>query len=351
MIRALVAATAILLAGENAVADAMTFSLETTGGNCYGCAWVAAQGTITPDTPDRLRRALEEHSVRYYVFDSPGGNLVAALEMGNILREADAATGVGRTVPERDSNYTSRLEPGRCASACAFAFLGGTTRLAQDGEIGVHQFYNAVALETPENPIFTALDLSANQFLGALLINYAVDMGVDSRFVSAASLVPPTSMRWLSDSDLETWNVTYNPEAFGRWSIEPWNSGIVAYARSADELTTATVFCGSDKVPTLFITSEVYWWKEGEFTDPRPFMDEIIVFGVTIPISDVSISYRPGKYDLRVKLANFDASNLPEADKIGIEAFVGRAYSVMFSYRMRRDGASENMRAALRNCI
>jgi len=176
-------------------------------------------------------------------------------------------------------------------------------------------------------------------------------MGIDPRFVSAASAIPPSSMLWLSSDEMATWKVAYDPELFTAWFIEPWNGGIVAFAKSADEKTTATVFCTDDGIPKLFITSEVYWWKEGDFVDPRPYLDKLSVFGIDVPISDVNISYRPGKYDLRINLRNFETSKLPSGDSIGIEAWVGRAYSVMFNFQMRRYGAEENMRAALRNCI
>ena len=62
------------------------------------------------------------------VLSSPGGNLVAGLRIGTIIRLKNFAT----VVP--DGTY--------CASACAFAWLGGTSRyMGQKGLVGFHAAY------------------------------------------------------------------------------------------------------------------------------------------------------------------------------------------------------------------
>src|SRR5687768_2737814 len=58
-------------------------------------------------------------------FDSPGGNLMAGIEIGRAIRLAGFRTGV--------------LDGASCASACALAWLGGTRLFAgPNARIGFH---------------------------------------------------------------------------------------------------------------------------------------------------------------------------------------------------------------------
>ena len=62
------------------------------------------------------------------IFDSPGGNMVAGLEIGRAIRIKGFAT----LVPD---DY-------ECASACALSWLGGRVRyLAASGRVGFHAAY------------------------------------------------------------------------------------------------------------------------------------------------------------------------------------------------------------------
>lgn len=336
---------------EDTKSDEMTFRMVGTGGNCMGCTWTAAEGVITANTPDRLRAYLAEHQTGTFVFNSPGGNLVAALEMGLMIKQAKGSTRVGHSAPEPEfKGYYSR-QSGQCVSACAFAFVGGVDRYAEAGELGIHQFYNDVALEKPDEPIYSALDLSTNQILSALLINYALEMGVDPRFVSKASSVPPTSVHLLSDMELDEWKVRYDPNLIGAWRIEPWRRGIVAYAKSADERTTAAIYCSSDRVPQLMISSPIDFFSEEDFSDPVPGLRSLSVFGTPVATRDVTASFSKGIYKLQIRMPHFNPSRLSEDGELSIDADIARVYSTLFYFPMTAKGAKANISVALRNCI
>lgn len=344
-----IAAGLLLMTSGVAFSQEMTFKRSGTGGNCFGCEWVAAEGEITADTPERLREFLENNRAGHFVFHSPGGNLVAALEMGLLLRESKSSSGVGRTVDDGFGWKTT--VDGHCASACAFAFIGGVDRSAKAGEIGVHQFYSEMSLERPDEPIYSALDISSNQLLSALLINYAMEMGVDPRFISKASSVPPTGMHFLDDAELDEWKVRYDPSFIGAWRIEPWRQGIVAFAKSADDRTTATVFCTSDRVPQLLVSQREERISEEEFLNPASVVRSISVFGQSVHPSDVSTTLSKGVYSLRIRMPGFDARKLPDSGEIGIEADVPRVASMAFHFPMQAAGAKANIGVALRNCF
>ena len=96
----------------------------------------------------------------------------------------------------------------------------------------MHQFYQDIALKDPTAKVFDALDLSRQQMLSAMLVDYVFRMGVDPRFVSIASTVPPTQMHWLSADQAKELKVAYRPEAFEAWKIEPWGNGLVAVSQT-----------------------------------------------------------------------------------------------------------------------
>jgi hypothetical protein len=78
------------------------------------------------------------------VFNSDGGNLLAGIEIGKTIRLKSFATAV--------------LGGLRCASSCAFAWLGGSPRFMERGaRIGFHAAYIESAGRASESGIGNAL--------------------------------------------------------------------------------------------------------------------------------------------------------------------------------------------------
>jgi hypothetical protein len=79
-----------------------------------------------------------DHKVDFITFESQGGNIVAAIKLGRIIR-----------LLQLDTVQLKRLY---CASACALAFLGGVQRVAESGSIGFHQssFENSTQLTSEQ---------------------------------------------------------------------------------------------------------------------------------------------------------------------------------------------------------
>ena len=75
--------------------------------------------------------------------NSPGGDLAGGIRLGELIRKLKLDTEIGVTEPDSYGHW--KTAPGLCASACAFAFLGGLSRRASGGELGVHQFYNEIS--------------------------------------------------------------------------------------------------------------------------------------------------------------------------------------------------------------
>ncbi len=112
-----------------------------------GTSFLAVAGEFEAnDDLARFRETASSHHVRMVGFNSPGGNIAKALELGRLIR----AFGL-------DTVQKKRAE---CASACALAFMGGVRRIAEAGAIGVHnprsQIRTRSAPTTPSLPCKTS---------------------------------------------------------------------------------------------------------------------------------------------------------------------------------------------------
>jgi hypothetical protein len=144
--------------------------------------YIVAYGDITPETPAKFRQLTIPRKTVLY-FDSPGGNLMAALELGRLIRRAGVTTYVA---PQGDG----------CFSACVYAFAGGVVR-RYDGQapLGVHQFYGGGGTE------------SSVQSAVALVARYLDEMGVDLKLVEAASFVLPDDIQTIPVKVAREWRL------------------------------------------------------------------------------------------------------------------------------------------------
>jgi len=216
----------------------MTFDYEANGGNCAGCEWINASGEIVPGTTDRFE---EEFGVEgtcpvTIELSSSGGSLLEAIKLGRAIRQRGCRTSVG--------------EAG-CYSACAYAFLGGKIRWAMEGELGIHQHYREDAVAEPLRKSLTAIDLSASQMLTGLLVAYVIEMGVDARLVTIASLVAPSEELYaLTRRDLEDLKVVTDvPVSRAEWKLLPMRDGLIARnvqkQSEWDEVQTFEISCSA----------------------------------------------------------------------------------------------------------
>jgi hypothetical protein len=166
-----------------------------------GCSeWIAAEGNIDDDAPERLRDFLVPLSGRDIpiFFSSGGGYMGKARDLGRILRAHNISAGVGRTIPagcraadatdescrrliasRREASARLRTEGARCYSACVEAFLGASNRqVPADARMGVHGTYlesNGRAEKAPHD----AGEYSERK-------RYVIEMGVDPGLVDTA---------------------------------------------------------------------------------------------------------------------------------------------------------------------
>src|SRR5690606_19344717 len=121
------------------------------------------------------------------MLESPGGSLTGGVGMGEVIRDANLMT----LVPSG----------AECASACAFAFIGGTRRtVLEGGRLGMHQF-------RWEDEQDAAFGVQTAQAFAGILMAYFRHMGIDSEALTIAMMTPPREMHYFTREELTRFGI------------------------------------------------------------------------------------------------------------------------------------------------
>lgn len=340
-------------------AEPMRFYVARTGGNCSNCTWVQASGEITPESSNDFKKFISslEYSPGLIRLNSPGGSLAGGISLGIAIRNAQFDTEVGNAYHPAEINDLELKDrsPGVCASACAYAFLGGISRyLDEDAKLGFHQFYDNKALEAPSAKLFSGKDLDDTQRIMAAVILYIIQMGVDPKVVIVAANASPNDMRWIDSELAQKLGVVYEINAYRPWHLEPYKGGAIAVAESNDGAKSIIAACSKKLGPYVTLISSKPTWdiaswfeqcKEGRYDGK-----DANVFGEIVPKDNISIIKRKdGAVMLRFQLPN---NNPPFTSTEFLTMNAGYSRSCHTNeYTPSKIGLVETVRLAFRNCL
>jgi hypothetical protein len=167
-----------------------------------GGRWtIYLDGIIESQASGRLAKLIEEQHISSAAvyFNSPGGSLVEAMAIGQVLRQHGYETHVGLRTAD-----ASRPADGVCYSACPFAYAGGVRRYLHDGSvIGVHRAANRVPV--PDEFAF-------EKVVSQQATRYLVAMGVSPELYAIMSEVPHNTIRVLAVEEAERLNLVTEAE-------------------------------------------------------------------------------------------------------------------------------------------
>jgi hypothetical protein len=167
---------------------------------------IVADGVIEAQTPQAfvnfLKSGNSDSKLRRIVFfNSRGGNVVASMVFGHILRGLRIAGIVGRFDVDGDPGpYV-----GECLSACVYALMGAVRRVAPPGsEVGLHRMS---IVENDRGGFFGShvTRSFADPPMVAVLDRYARRMGVDPALVRTAESLPPDTVHVLTRDEMRRW--------------------------------------------------------------------------------------------------------------------------------------------------
>lgn len=155
-----------------------------------GITYITVIGSFEADDDLSLFRdkAVSSHAI-YVGFDSGGGNVSKALELGRLIRSLGLSTLAVRSA--------------ECSSACSLSFLGGVGRFAEPGSIGVHK---SSVSDTKGMDVETAV--AAVQRQTADVIAYMNEMGIDPGLLQLTLKYDSNDIRYLSSSEMTQFRVT-----------------------------------------------------------------------------------------------------------------------------------------------
>lgn len=186
--------------------------------NQNGFVQVFIDGYIHTPTVKEVAKELSADSAEFGIvyFNSSGGDLTAAQELGRLIREKGFSTQIGKLTDDQ-----ARVGKGICESACPIAFVGGKFRLldTETGQLGVHRFYLVKQGRWAEDAkvLFTAeRDLR----------RYLKDMGVGDEFYALMMKTPADRIQTIgkrtsyemklgTGSEFTAWNWTPDGKLVG----------------------------------------------------------------------------------------------------------------------------------------
>lgn len=169
-------AISVLLTTKSVIAA--DISVSTTG-NASGSkqSIVQISGDMAVDDILRFKQISKSLPPQTIVrFDSPGGSVLAGIEIGKVIASSGFATSVYDT----------------CASSCALAWLAGAPRiLAASARVGFHLAYKS------------DMDKTESGAGNALVGSYVTGLGFGDNVVRYITSAAPDEMQWLSSRDAD----------------------------------------------------------------------------------------------------------------------------------------------------
>jgi hypothetical protein len=180
---------------------------------------VILAGDLLPGDDIVFRTHVGRLTKAVVAFNSDGGSVLAGIAIGKTIRLKSFATVV--------------LDGQRCASACAFAWLGGSPRFMGSGSfIGFHAAYVERGGRATETGVGNAL-----------VGSYLTQIGLSESAVVYITKAAPTEMTWLNFSDAERIGIDVMPWASVQPSSKPAQSpGPPRYPTGEDLATRARSF-------------------------------------------------------------------------------------------------------------
>ena len=176
--------------------------------------FIYATGEITAGTGAKFEELVRKNAIKpgaVVIFNSPGGSVAEALELGRAIRASGFNTDVEGKTRDKKGNVTGPA--GACFSACTLAFLGGVERfVSDDAFFGVHQVSTSINLTSGQ-----ALELG--QLTIGEIVEYASFMGAKPEFVYELTRTSPADINLLSPEKLQALNVT-TPRFKTDWKIK-----------------------------------------------------------------------------------------------------------------------------------
>ena len=270
-----------------------------------GFTQVVIDGYIHQPTVDAFRKEVSSGAAQFGIvyLNSAGGDLIAAQELGRLIRAKGYATQIGKLTDDQ-----RQITRGVCESACPIAFVGGKFRLldANTGQLGIHRFYLA------KNKRWSA-DSAVLFTAERDLRSYLDEMGIDPEFLEVMMRTPADTILAIDKRSSYVWKLGTGSE------VASWQLTTTGVLKGEGETSTGamglTFSCAGHSVqaqarfkpwfpPTALLNYETH---------------SITVNGTKYPVQEVHAGYdkQSGFITFDTTLAEEALKALPTAERVG----------------------------------
>lgn len=340
----------LLFCLNSGLASAQELLAHCDGHRAERCA-IYIDGTIQAGATERLDALLSTsigEDTRRVVLNSRGGDLAEGLNLGRYFRSRDLQVSIGRLIVHPGSLLLDNSwKSGVCLSACAYAFLGGGSRVTNGpGKLGFHM----ASLQGGADLIGTA-GLLVGQVYAGNIVAYLIEMGVDPQIFVHASRTVPSEMYYPDDDFLSSARlrseVVFSPFAAAfeadRLTAQSYKNGYRSIHDNVDGLSLAC--SGQNELSLRLMGSGI--------DDDLVFGTEILFGQSRFVQSDPTL--RPDFASLTFRLTFSDRPVLKAGEKIGVEisvpASIGGPFGVIGEYREIGAADLPLLAAVLRDCV
>lgn len=181
--------------------------------------FILAKGKIVESTPQNFYKFLKKINFMPEIyFDSKGGDLIAGMELGKIIREKGFDTYISDEYEKLDCDTQKKVVLSKkavCFSACSYAFIGGVGRkVSKTALLGVHQFFSSKNIGD-----------SKTQYMLALLSAYINQMGVKRSMLDIASTTNNKEIQLIDNKLAIALNIDNTTPLFEGWKLDADKNG------------------------------------------------------------------------------------------------------------------------------
>ncbi len=289
-----------------------------------GCdRWIAIEGAFDKGSAERIGQFLDARPNFPVYFHSRGGLIQEAVMLGKRLRKLRMKASVARTALTGCAGHATSLDcrkivqsmdhhqaqlrhgEGLCNSACVYAFIGASTRVASTGKLGVHDFSSTRPEKSgPTKGSLSHAPDSRRENVLRELKKYAAEMGVNSALIERAAKVPSTRIEVLTRAELTGYGVIVGDSFQSPWAINDLAAPVKIFvfktltrpsSRNGAEhrMTTMSIQCFTGSGISLVIERELALGEKGHEPTVRIASDKNEIW-----VSD-NTSNTSEQYDVR----------------------------------------------------
>jgi hypothetical protein len=174
-------------------------------------------------------------------------------------------------------------------------------------------------------------------------------MGIDPSIVPIMTTKQPTEIKWLSETELASTKIRYDPKVFSDWAVEPYKAGLVAFTKSIDGTRQLTLSCSAGTMKFRLTASGGAYAMN--FVSSVGDAKAIEVAGIKISKPNFTMSDVKGGMVISGDWTSTDMKGEPRSTFSLFGEVTGSAADLYSMYSFNERGFEQGLRLVRKNCV